>query len=64
MSTNNKLYEKMLNYVFNVELFLKHMLLFITNNWHYNILGARGPNKKMKKGYVQKRKENIPVTEW
>ena len=41
MSTNNKLFEKMLNYVFNVELFLKYMLLFIPNNWHYDIFGAR-----------------------
>ena len=36
MSTNNKLFEKMLNYMFNVELFLKHVLLFITNNRHYD----------------------------
>ena len=26
----------MLNYLFNVELFVKRVLLFITNNWHYD----------------------------
>ena len=57
MSTNNKLFEKMLNYVFNVELFLKHMLLFITNNWHYNILGARGPLIKWWRKDMYKKKE-------
>ena len=65
MSTNNKLFEKMLNYVFNVELFLKHMLLFITNNWHRH-LGGWGSLKRWTKDiYIyEDRKENIPVMGW
>ena len=61
MSTNNKLFEKMLNYVINVELFLKHMLFTIYNKQltlrHFRVLGV--PNKKMKKGYVQKKEKKI-----
>ena len=62
MSTNNKLFEKMLNYGFNVELFLKHMLFTIYNKQLTLTFGGLGFLKKTNKGYIyEDRKENIPV---
>ena len=63
MSTNNKLFEKMLNYLFNIELFLKNATIYYKQLtlWHF---GGKGFLKKMKDIYYEDRKENIPVTDW
>ena len=55
MSTHNKLFEKMLNYLIKRRIILK---TYAKNNKqltvHFGGLGV--PNKKMTKGYIQKKK--------